>query len=438
MKSSRSLVLELLVRMEKDSAFSNILLDDALSKSGLEPADKKFAAALFYGVIERKLTLDSVIKKYSSKPADKLSVEVLQILRMGIYQLLYLNSVPDSAAVNESVLLAKTNKNPAVSGFVNAILRNFIRDDKKLPSVSGKIPKLALEYSAPEWLILKWINEYGEDMAVSMLKGSLWRAPVTVRANTLKAPLEEIIQKLDADGIKAITIDGFPDCLEIKSGGSVENSEAYKNGLFHVQDISSQLCCMMLDAKEGETVLDLCSAPGGKAFTIAEMMKKTGLLNAYDITMKKTGLIAQGAKRLGLKNIKSRVNNAKVFNSEIPLADRILCDVPCSGLGVIRRKPEIKYKNPADFSALPEIQYQILETSSGYLKTGGVLVYSTCTLSRAENDEVVEKFLENHSEFEGVSLSFPNGKSPDGYKATILPDLYNSDGFFIAKLKKTR
>ncbi|MFA5659209.1 MAG: 16S rRNA (cytosine(967)-C(5))-methyltransferase RsmB, partial [Oscillospiraceae bacterium] len=350
MKSPRRTVFELLGRMEKDSAFSNILLDDALSKSELEPVEKKFAAALFYGVTERKLTLDAVIKKYSAKPADKLSAEVVEILRMGIYQLLYMDSVPDSAAVNESVKLSKENKNPAISGFVNAVLRSFIRDGKRLPERKGRIPALSLEYSAPEWLILKWINEYGEDRTMSMLEASLGRAPVTVKANTLKASLDEIISALETDGIAAQPSDIFPDCLEIKTGGAVENSTAYKCGYFHVQDISSQLCCMMLGAKEGETILDLCSAPGGKAFYIAEMMKNSGHVFAYDIRMKKVGLIAQGAKRLGLKNIKSRVNDAKIFSDEISLADKILCDVPCSGLGVIRRKPEIKYKNPDDFS----------------------------------------------------------------------------------------
>ena len=438
MKTSRSLVLELLLRMESDSAFSNILLDDALSKSGLDLQERKFAAALFYGVLERKLTLDAVIKKYSSKPTDKLSDRVIQALRMGIYQLLYMNSVPDSAAVNESVLLLKDNKNTAVGGFVNAVLRSFIRDEKRLPEAKGKIQKLLMEYSAPEWLILKWIEEYGEKNALSMLEYSLGRPPVTIRANTVKAPIYEIIELLQEDGIKAEVNDIFECCLEIRYGGAIEKSSAYASGYFHVQDISSQLCCQLLDAKEGEIVLDLCAAPGGKSFTIAEIMNNNGQLFAYDLHMKRVGLIAQGAKRLGLKIIKSKVNDAKKFSEEIPLADKILCDVPCSGLGVIRRKPEIKYKNPNDFGGLPAVQYAILETAARYLKVGGELVYSTCTLSRAENDEVIDKFLANHEEFEGVDMKFPKEKVEAGYKATIFPDDYNSDGFFISKIRKTR
>ena len=203
--------------------------------------------------------------------------------------------------------------------------------------------------------------------------------------------------------------------------------------MFHIQDISCQICCCELDPKPGETVLDLCSAPGGKAFTIAEMMNNSGRVLAFDLHQNRVGLISSGAERLGLKSIMASVNDAKKFNPDIPKADRVLCDVPCSGLGVIRSKPEIKYRRFEELSALPNAQYEILKTSSEYLKPGGTLVYSTCTLRKAENDEIVERFLRENIDFESVKLS-----SFTDYKTTIMPDQYGSDGFFIAKLQRKR
>lgn len=438
MKTSRQLVLQLLIKMSKNSAFSNILLDDALISSGLSPQDKKFAAALFYGVIERQITLDEIIKKYCNRPIAKLSVEAQQILRMGIYQLLYMDSVPESAAVNECVNLAKDNKNSSLSGFVNGLLRSFIRDGIEVPTSKTKIEALSLEYSCPQWLISKWINEYGQASTLTMLETSLGRAPITIKANTLKASLEEIIYELAIDEIVAVPVENIPDCLEIKTGAAVEHSSAYKKGYFHVQDISSQLCCMALDVKPGEIVLDLCSAPGGKAFTLAEIMNNQGEILAYDLHENRVQLIWKAAKRLGLSCIKAGTNDAKTYSDKIPMADKILCDVPCSGLGVIRRKPEIKYKNPTDFENLPKVQLEILETSSKYLKVDGELIYSTCTINKAENDNVIDAFLEKNSDFEKVAILPQLGKPFGEYKATIFPNYCNSDGFFIAKIRRTR
>lgn len=438
MKTARQVVLQMLVKMSNNQSYSNILLDEALSKSQLSAQDKKFASALFYGVTERELTLDLIIKKYSSRPLDKLSNEVRQILRMGIYQLLYMDSVPESAAVNESVILAENTKNPAVKGYINALLRSFIRDGKVLPEGKNKIENLSIKYSCPEWLVEKWMKDYGEEATLSMLYTSLGRAPITIRVNTTKIDMDNLVKELEKEGISAGKVAIVDNCLEINNSVAIEQSEAYKKGYFHVQDIASQLCCLALGAKEGETVLDLCSAPGGKAFTIAELMNNKGKIFAFDLHEKRAQLIASGAKRLGLDIIKTGTNNAKVFNEKMPLADKILCDVPCSGLGVIRRKPEIKYKNFSDFDNLPEIQYQILETSFKYLKVGGELIYSTCTLNKAENDNVIARFIENYSDCEKVNLLSDLGEPFGDYKATIFPYFCNSDGFFIAKIKKTR
>ena len=438
MSNARLVVLKLLTKLDKNLSYSNILLDDCLSKSQLDYQDKKFASALFYGVLERRITLDAVIKSYSSRPADKLNIEVRNILRMGIYQLCYMDSVPDSAAVDESVKLAKKNKNPAVSGFVNGLLRAFIRDEKKLPKGKNKLEATSIEYSCPLWLVEKWNKEYGREVLEAMLKTSFGQPPTTVKANTLSYDLNDIIKSLNEDGFRSEKNSVVKDALNIFGSGSIENTQAYKNGLVHVQDMASQLCCKAVDPEAGDTVVDICSAPGGKTFTMAELMENKGRVLAFDLHENRVKLIRSGAERLGLSIVSAQTNNGKVFNENIPQADRVLCDVPCSGLGVIRRKPEIKYKNPEDFENLPKIQYEILETSSGYVKIGGVLVYSTCTVSKAENDEVVDKFLENHKEFVPCALGKDFPCHGDDSRITITPDKFNSDGFFIAKFTRVR
>lgn len=438
MANARKTVLKLLTKLDKNSSYSNILLDDALAKSDLSVQDKKFASALFYGVLERRITLDAVIKKYSDRPADRLNVEIRNLLRMSIYQLCFMDSVPDSAAVNESVKLAKSNRNPAISGFVNGLLRSFIRDEKSLPKGKNKIENLSIQYSCPEWLVDKWLNEYGEDVTLSMLSTSIGQPPTTIRVNNTKCKCKELYNDLIASGIGCEVNHTTDNALNIFSSGAVEKLEQYKNGMFHVQDISSQLCCRVVDPIEGDTVLDICSAPGGKTFTLAEIMNNKGEVLAFDLHENRVRLIKKGAERLGLSIVSSEVNNGKVFNEKLPLADKVLCDVPCSGLGVIRRKPEIKYKNPEDFENLPEIQYNILSTSSKYVKTDGIIVYSTCSLSRAENDDVVNRFLQDNPDFEPVQLDEQIfGKDCD-FKISITPDKFNSDGFFIAKMIRTR
>lgn len=434
MANARKFTVRLLTKLDEDASYSNILLDQALSRSQLMDQDKRFASALFYGVLERRFTLDAVIDSHLKNPNDKLSAEIRNIIRIALYQLMYMDSVPDSAAVSESVSLAKKNRNPAVSGFVNGILRQFLREDKKLPKAKNKAEAIALEYSCPPPLVSKWLGEYGEITTGIMLSTSVGQAPVTVRANTLRMPLEDIISVLQSDGFGVEKVTAVPDCLRI-CGSGIEQSKAYTAGLIHVQDVSCQLCCMALGAKENDTVLDICSAPGGKAFTVAEMMRNKGRVLAFDLHENRVKLIRKGAERLGLTAVSAEINDGKVFSSKLPLADRILCDVPCSGLGVIRRKPEIKYKDLSEFERLPQIQYDILNTSSGYLKVGGTLVYSTCTLSKAENEQVTARFLNEHPEFAKGSLPDVLGGEGD---VTITPDRFGSDGFYIAIFTRLR
>ena len=436
MGNARGFVLKLLVRQEQSASYSNILLDRKLSRSQLDEREKKFAAALFYGVIERKLTLDAVIDSRCNKKTEKLSTDIRNILRMGIYQLRYMDSVPDNAAVDESVKLAKKVRNPAAAGFVNAVLRGFVRDDKSLPSVKGRIKALSLEYSCPEWLVRKWADEYGVKACEGILRASLGKAPEYVRLNTVRADAKTIISLLEQEGVHVT--DMGHGCIRLSRAGAVEELDAFKQGLIHVQDYSCQLCCMALDPKSGDTVLDLCAAPGGKTFTIAELMNDDGRVMAFDLHENRVKLIKSGAERLGLKSVSAAVNNAKEHNESLPAADKVLCDVPCSGLGVIRRKPEIKYKPEEELERLPEIQLDILKTSAAYVRTGGILVYSTCSLSKAENDDVVQSFLSENADFEPVPLGELGGRSFDNSQLTVFPDMFDSDGFFIAKFRRLR
>ncbi len=432
MQTPREICLKLLVSTEKNASYSNIALDNTLSKyTQLKDVDRRFISALYYGVIERKITLDAVINKYSQRPSEKLSDAVRQILRMGIYQLLYMDTVPDNAAVNESVILAKENKREAVAGFVNALLRSFIRDGKKLPLTGVKLNDLSIEYSCPQWLIKMWQDDYGNEVLSSMLRSSVGKPPVTVRLNTCKFSLDDILHSLDSDGVEYKLYDFPSNCAELMRCGSVERLDAYKKGMLHVQDASCQICAVELGAKSGDRVLDVCSAPGGKAFTIAEIMDDKGEILAFDLHKNRVRLIQQGAKRLGLEIIRASENNAKVFSSDIGEADAVLCDVPCSGLGVIRRKPEIKYGDCESIKNLPSVQYDILCCSSRYVKKGGVLVYSTCTINRSENDNIAKRFLAEHDDFEPVKLN-----NFSDYKTTITPDDFGSDGFFIAKFRR--
>ncbi len=434
-ENPRYTAVKLLGRVEQSGAYSNLLLDEHFSKSNLDAQNKKFCTALFYGTLERKLTLDAVIAEYSNKPTNKLNAEVRNILRTALYQLLYMDSVPDAAAVDEAVKLAAKNRNPAVKGFVNGLLRSFIRADKKLPEPDGFAEKLSVEYSCPVELVSKWIAEMGEKNAASVLADSLGRPPITVRVNTTKITPDELAKKLEDEGFRVRKNTYVPEALEIV-GGSVESSSAYADGLLHVQDVSCMLCCKALDVRPGMTVLDLCAAPGGKTFTLAEMMQNSGRLLAFDLHEKRARLIAEGARRLGLSVVEASANDAKVFREDIPLADRVLCDVPCSGLGVIRRKPEIKYKSLTDFEKLPDIQYQILETCSRYVKQDGLIVYSTCTLSEDENSRVVSRFLDTHSNFAAVPLWEDMGRFDGEEMLSVLPSYFDSDGFFIAKMKR--
>lgn len=429
-KSARFTVLELLNKMD-GKAYSNIILNSALKESSLSERDKGFVSKLFYGVVERKLTLEHIISLYSSKSLHKLDKSVVNILKMGIYQLLYMDNVPDSAAVNESVTLTKQCGKSSAGGFVNAVLRSFIRDGKKIALPTDTIKRMSIEFSCSEELVQQLCADYSIEAARQLLENSVTEHKTYLRVNNLITDVKTLIGEFEKLGIRAEECPHAENCISAKNIGSVENSELFKSGFFHVQDLSSQLCCKALSPEAGETVIDICSAPGGKAFTFAEMMDNNGRILACDLHEKRVNLIKNGSERLGITIIEALCNDAKIFNGSFPAADKILCDVPCSGFGVIRSKPELKYTDLEAVKGLPKFQYDILTTAAKYLKCGGELVYSTCTLSMAENDDIIDKFLSENKKFAPAEISGYND-----YKLTIFPKDFDCEGFFISKIRK--
>lgn len=434
-RSPRAAAAELLLKVSKN-AYSNLALDGLLSGSDYSRQDKNFISRLFYGVIERKVTLDHVISLYSKKPLHKLDAAVLVILRMGVYQLRYMESVPDNAAVNESVNLAKKMGKTSAAPFVNAVLRNFIRDGKEIKLPEDPVKRMSIEYSCPAELAARLTDQYGSEKTEAFLRASLEPHKMYIRVNNTLVSPQELSEKLSAVGVKN-AVSGYDSCcIETDSIHEVDSNELFRQGLFHVQDLSSQLCSKALDPHKGEAILDICAAPGGKTFTIAEITGDDCTLYACDLHAKRAALIKKGAERLKLTSVKALQNDAKVFNSDFPVFDKILCDVPCSGLGVIRSKPEIKYTPLKDIAALPEIQYNILETAARYLRKGGELVYSTCTVLKEENDAVIDRFLSEHDEFEGVPFLEELGAPFGSYKAVIMAESFDCEGFFISKIRR--
>lgn len=439
MKNARQAAFEALLKIQREGAYSNLVVDASLKENDhFDDRDKAFFSNLVYGTLDRLILIDYNLSLYLNQPVRKLKPELHTILRLGTYQLLFLDKVPSSAAVNESVKLAKVNKSAFAASLVNAVLRRVADNGLKLPEGAENDPDyLAIKYSCPEWLISMWIEAYGFDNAIALAEKALEAAPVVVKVNTLKISVDDLIWKLAEEGVIAEKSAKYPESLILNNTGAVEDLLAYQQGYFHAQDFASQICCKVVDAKPGETVFDLCSAPGGKTFTIAEGMQNTGCVRAFDVYQSRVDLIKSGAKRLGLDNVYTYLSDASIFNENYGMADRVLCDVPCSGLGIIRRKPEIRFKKSADIDNLPELQYRILCNAVKYLKEGGRLVYSTCTLNPKENDEVCNRFLAEHPDFKAVKVlpELRRYSENDKY-LTLMPHVHSTDGFFVAAFQK--
>lgn len=422
--NERQTAFQVLNRIERGNAYSNLVLDAQLKQSGA--AHSAFITALVYGVTERKITLDWILSAFLRQPIKKLRPEVLTILRMGVYQLKYMEKVPESAAVNESVKLAKKNGCAYAAGLVNSVLRKTAASEITYPDKSDFIKYLSIRYSCPESLVSHYIHDYGEENAEGILVSSVGAVETVLRVNTLKTDTAHLREILRAQGFET-ECGMLENTLTVKSGGAISACAAYSDGLFHVQDYASAYCVEALDLQPGQILADVCAAPGGKTFTAAQILENRGKIYAFDLYPQRVHLITDGAKRLGISILDAVPHDSAEPSPKLfGIADRVLCDVPCSGLGTIRRKPEIRYKDLAFVDNLTELQYNILINASKILRQGGILVYSTCTLNRAENDAVCDRFLKEHPDFERL-----------GDYRTLLPHKDGTDGFFFARFSRT-
>ncbi|MDR2654710.1 MAG: 16S rRNA (cytosine(967)-C(5))-methyltransferase RsmB [Oscillospiraceae bacterium] len=432
----RAAVAAALGEME-NGAYSNIALSRRLNAGSYTPAEKAFAARLFYGVIERKLTLDYIIARRAAKSPEPL---VKNILRAALYELAYMNSSREYAVVDESVKLCKTFGKTSAGSFVNAVLRGFIRAGKRVDfsGISDRLERLSVEYSCGRDVLESLIDSLGEEETINILQMTFGKSRQYIRANTMKISPSELSRRLCAEGI-ACEENFLPGCVSVDGSMVLESLQSFREGLFHVQDLSSQICASLFGGLRNSRIFDLCAAPGGKSFTIAQLAENSQVF-AFDIHDFKIKLIREGAERLGLSDrVNALIGDAAVFNPETGRADAVLCDVPCSGLGVAAKKPEIKYKSRKEYENLPEIQLKILNNAAQYLEGGGLLVYSSCTLLKNENQRITERFERENPDFPPCELPdylnscFTNEKKNS---ALISPETFGSDGFYISAWRK--
>lgn len=446
----REIALKILYKIDVDKAYSNIVLDEMIkqNKNSLNEKDIGLISEIVYGVTTWRLTLDTIIKKYSKIKTKKISPWIFNILRMSIYQIIFLDKIPKSAAVNEGVNLSKRYGHKSSSGFVNAILRKVTKQDyEELLYIQNKEERISKVYSIPKWIITE-LKQEGMKMnkIEEICKNSNIRPKVSIRVNTLKTKKTEIKKYLLEKQI--IVKDGIlQDFLILEKVKNLESLKEFKEGLFTVQDEAAGLTALILNPKKDDKILDACSSPGGKTTYIAQIVDNAGEIDAWDLHESRIKLVEENAKRLGINIIKTKVNDATKYNEEyFEKFDKILLDVPCLGLGVLKRKPDIKWQRTKDdIKNISKTQYDILNTCSKYLKQGGELVYSTCSILDSENKEIILKFLEVNDNFEikEIEISKYESEANSFFKKYLIDNKFlqvyqneNTDGFFICKLIK--
>ena len=439
----REIALDLLTTIEKNQSYSNLLLNTTIEKNELSQKDVGLLTELTYGTLQRKMALDFYLNPFI-KDNKKLADWIHHLLRLTLYQMVYLDRIPDRAAIYEAVDIAKKRGHKGIASLVNGVLRSIQR--KGLPSlneISDPNKRLAMETSHPEWLVTRWVDQFGFDKTKEMCEINLTAPMQTARVNLTKISRDECVALLEEDGFQIEKSPIIPEAIRCLKG-NLASTISFKYGMFTIQDESSMLATYALGAEKDEFVLDACAAPGGKSTHIAEKMNNTGEVISVDLHQHKVRLINDNARRLGLENIKTSVSDSRHLQDKFKnvLFDRILLDAPCSGLGVMRRKPDMKYtKTEKDLERLSTIQQDLLKSVSPLLKKGGILVYSTCTVDKEENENTVLKFLENNPDFE-PDLTFkdrmPEAVQPfiTGYDLQVFPQDFGSDGFYIAVLKK--
>ena len=433
-KTVREKVVQILVDIEKDDTYLQLALKKELET--LDAKDKGFANELIYGTIKWRLRLDYVLNEFSKIPVKKMKPFVRQLMRMSVYQILFLDKVPASAAINEAVKMMHKRKMSNLSGFVNGVLRNI--DRNKLEII---YPNLSVYYSIPEWIITRWIEYYGEETTRAICESLSERARVCIRVNKLKTTKDEVKALLKEEGIQVLEEGFLPESFYIHAPNGIHHSRSFKEGLWTVQDESAMLVGHVLAPEKGDEILDVCSAPGGKTTHLAELMMNEGHIIATDIHEHKIKLIENNAKRLGASIIEGKLQDGTVLNEEWEEKfDKILLDAPCSGLGIIKRKPDIRYaKEEQDIYAINAIQRKLLKNALHYLKKNGILVYSTCTLTQEENQSMVEYALSLGLKLETISFEMPECLKAfikDKAYIEILPHITQTDGFFMARFRK--
>ena len=426
---------------QRQGGWSDGVLKKQLAAAQLDSRDAALATQLCFGVLQNQMLLDFYLSKFSNIPLKRMESKVLQILRLGAYQMLFLDKIPQSAAVNSAVTMAKAHcKNARASGMVNGILRSLARSVDQMPTIPAhdRAEYLSTLYSHPKWLVEAYIQAVGEEEAARLMAANNSQPPTAVMVNTVRTTAEELTALLTEERVSVQPHPWLDDCLLLSRTGDLEQLEAFRQGLFYVQDAASRLSILAANPKPGMKVLDCCAAPGGKSFAMAIAMGNEGTITSCDLHPHKKRLIQAGADRLGLDIITPVTADGKVFRPEWEGAfELVLVDAPCSGLGVIRKKPDIRYKDPEPLAELPSIQMEILENASRYVRPGGTLVYSTCTVLRRENEAVAQAFLARHGDFKAETFTLPGeiGDVPSGM-ITLWPHRHGTDGFFICKMRK--
>ncbi len=433
---ARETALTALMACRQQDGWSNAVLKDYIARDRLDLREAALASRLCYGVLQNRMKLDFYLKQLLTGRLRDLHPVARDILHLGLYQLLEMDKIPESAAVNEAVTLGrKYVKNPKAASLINGVLRNAARKREELVQPSSYEDK----YSHPAELITLLKGSLPKGTLEGMLRADNEAPATTIQVNTRKTTASQLLETLAGEGVTAERFPWLPDCLVLKNTGNLEKLSSFRNGLFYVQDPAARLAvdCARLP-KEGTKVLDCCSAPGGKSFAAAIAMEGKGTITSCDIHPHKLPLIEKGAARLGLENITVRHQDGVEFVPEWEGAfDTVICDVPCSGLGIIRKKPDIRYKDLSELEALPRLQLAILSNQARYVKKGGVLIYSTCTVLKRENEEVVTAFLSKNDDFYLENLALPEvfRENTTGM-LTLIPGQYDTDGFFISRLRR--
>ena len=438
--NTRRVILDILIEINEKGEFSNAVLKNALTKYQYLPhADRAFISRVVMGTVERKITIDYIIDSFSKVRVTKMKPVIRNILRMSVYQIIYMDSVKDFAACDEAVKLAVKKGFQNLKGFVNGVLRSIARQKEEINNFT--LPP-DIEYSTPKWITDLWQQSYGDDY-IRILQNQYEDRPLSIRVNTAVIRPDELKARLEAEGVTVNVSEYLPEALYISGYDYLGSIDAFEEGLFTVQDISSMLVAHVAAPVENDTIIDLCAAPGGKSLHLAEMLKGTGKVMARDLTEMKVSLIEENMERTGVSNVFPQVKDATVYYPEDEsMADIVICDLPCSGLGILNKKPDIKYQaSPEKCSELAALQRTILDIAARYVKPGGRLIYSTCTLNPSENSDNAEWFLNNH-DFTGISMEtlLPDNlkQFAKGNQLEILPGVTGKwlDGFFISAFKR--